>query len=994
MSQPSTSNRSSLPRFSGLPRPSRLPVSRSTFDAPPTPQLPVAYRTSTLRATVSSGNNGGCDRESGKPDLLHGGPELQHGERQGLLQGSDSMRYQFRTTGVKQSSLEEHGQLDSQDDTTRRRPRPSLSDRTIETLAQIPPSPSPRRRKSSFFPSESPDRDFSRPSSSLSRARPSTSHGQRPTLPSTGPRSTSPIKRPANPTRSTNVTPNKTTPSTRAVSSYMPKSVPFNSTKTRSGLEGTPSKQSRSLPTGALQPAFINTVSKPSSKIATESKTYASRSSKPRPAVADAFKKPNLPRKTVGIMKDRVQRDISNHSTNSAASSTLSPTSRTSSQTSQASIATSVDEPLPQLKLTSSAALRETIAKAKAAHRKAAQSGSKASQKVQAPEEEIISAASIKVLLRKRVEMARTDGRLNIAALELTEIPDEVMAMYDLDTSEASGSAWYESVDVTRLIAADNRFEALSDDAFPDRSIEELRNSDDETKGTLFGGLETLDLHGNLLGALPPGFRQLNYLTILNLSKNKLGNDCLGTISQVKTLHELRLADNNLSGALPNDLGKLDNLRTLDVHNNDISDLPDSLRDLLHLRICNVAGNKLRSVPVESLRLLPIVELDISRNRLGGTLLPEGEEGFRSLQILDVCGNALASLTGLDSMTLQELRTLSVSENRLQALPNMSSCTSLTTLAAANNSLASFPDGMAALPNLRNIDFTGNNIKKLDENLAMMDNLSILNIANNPLRERRFLTMNTEDLKREMRNRLLPSESDQASQNLHDSEDITSREKSTPPKTWPVKPGGVLDQSSSSLSTVDTSDLEPLLSSSIRSVILDHNSLPAIPCSLSLLSLTLTSLDISHNRLTSSNYLTAAISLSNLRDINIASNTITSVESLAANLCAPRLESLNISYNRLTALPRLRKYFPVLTTVQASDNQVIDLPVDSVRGLHVCNVARNDIGHLEAQLGLLEAEGLRTLVVEGNRFRVPRREVVEGGTGKLLAWLRGRIPAS
>lgn len=128
--------------------------------------------------------------------------------------------------------------------------------------------------------------------------------------------------------------------------------------------------------------------------------------------------------------------------------------------------------------------------------------------------------------------------------------------------------------------------------------------------------------------------RQLAHLTNLNLSKNKLTNDCLSTIGQISSLRELRLADNLLKGSLPASLCDLGNLQVLDVHNNGISNLPDGLQELNHLRVLNVAGNQLKSVPMESLHLLPLIELYISRNRIGGALVPKGLRTFQTLQFL------------------------------------------------------------------------------------------------------------------------------------------------------------------------------------------------------------------------------------------------------------------------------------------------------------------------------------------------------------------------
>ena len=176
-------------------------------------------------------------------------------------------------------------------------------------------------------------------------------------------------------------------------------------------------------------------------------------------------------------------------------------------------------------------ALRDQIAKAKAAKRAAA---AKSAPEAGSNDEEVPVIASgtfdfglsndpfnqqagqngSKGLLRKRIDAARSDGRLNIAAMGFKEIPEEVMNMYNLDAIE--DGSWAEAVDLTRFVAANNELELIHDDVFPD--IDPRENTDDEdSKGNQFGGLETLDLHGNVLIALPLGLRRLELLTTLNL---------------------------------------------------------------------------------------------------------------------------------------------------------------------------------------------------------------------------------------------------------------------------------------------------------------------------------------------------------------------------------------------------------------------------------------------------------------------------------------------
>lgn len=117
-------------------------------------------------------------------------------------------------------------------------------------------------------------------------------------------------------------------------------------------------------------------------------------------------------------------------------------------------------------------------------------------------------------MIQKRVDVARIEGRLNIAAMNLKEIPVEVLKMYDSEFNKDSDIPWNEVVDLVRFVAADNEIETIADDAFPDIDPE---NWGEEVKGPQFGGLEVLDLHGNVLFDVPMGLKRLGCLTTLNL---------------------------------------------------------------------------------------------------------------------------------------------------------------------------------------------------------------------------------------------------------------------------------------------------------------------------------------------------------------------------------------------------------------------------------------------------------------------------------------------
>ncbi len=923
-----------------------------------------------------------------------------------------------------------------------RRPRPSLSERTIETLSQIPPSPSPRRRKSGIYPADMTGGSSARPPSSLTESRPHTSLGQR-RIPST-PRRSSPTKRQEESMTSSYSRP---TPTRRSVSSFMPKSLPRVSTGFHGTNDLTPSKvplvpklppndpgkssnHGVSRPPLSLQGAARNYERGPSvlreddtgqepgrqkiMKPKLGAHTYAAKSTRQRIPLDDIFSRQSsgAPNHQNDRVPPRIQAIPSK--AGSKAKEPPCPTGPTKAAPTKghpppslknlhesktvSSVESSVNKSYSPK---SSAALRETIAKAKAARRLAGKLGD---------HQDLVNRKNLPVsvigsgdlsgefsdenVLRKRMNIARTSGRLNIAALGLAEFPQCVKDMYNIENVDVNNGEWYESVDLVRLMAADNEFEFLPDWTFPDIPLDIT----DLEEGNIFGGLQSIDLHGNRLKELPCGLRRLTRLTSIDLSRNRLVNSCFDVLSQVTSLQELKLAKNSIQGALDGSLGRLINLENLDLQDNALTDLGLALKDLTKLRKLAVAGNRLLMIPFQLLASLPLVEINAARNQLAGVLMPEGINDLAALRTLDLSNNALTALSQSETLSLVSLQDLNVTDNRLLTIPNVSNWKNLITLCAGGNKLTSIPDGLTFLPKLKTLDLSRNSIKLLDTRLGTMESLVSLQVGNNPLLDRRYLTMHTDDLKQELRDRFLPP----PKLDNHGEETVPNSEVSLDAAgsaarqiTWHTKPGGILDRSSTNLHALEASHLEPILQTTeIKSLIFHHNSLSLIPSALSLCQNTITAVDLSHNSLANETYAPFPLSLPNLKSLNLSSNTISDLSALTTALDAPLLSLLNVSYNRLHSLPAVRTRYPSLTTLLASNNSISVLEVDTAKGLNVLDVSENAIERLEPRLGLLAAQGLRTLVVGGNRFRVPRREILEKGTDAVLAWLRGRIPAA
>ncbi len=647
----------------------------------------------------------------------------------------------------------------------------------------------------------------------------------------------------------------------------------------------------------------------------------------------------------------------------------------------------------------SSANLRDTIAKAKAAKRKAQDStgtsnppSSKTSTwPSNSVDDEVSLDGDNKGLLRKRIQQATTSGHMNIAAMKLKQIPTEVTKMYETENSTTN---WAEMVDLTKLNAADNEIEELGDTLFP-----EIIDDEDET-GHQFLGLEVLDLHRNHLRQLPPGFSMLERLHTLNLSGNKLTNNAFDVISRISNLKELLIADNLIEGTLDLSEFALDNLEVLDLHGNVLENFGErGLLSLDNLRVLNVAGNKFKSLDWSVIPTSRLTDLNVSKNKFSGVLFSAVNHTFEELRSLDASYNQLDRLVLEDdaSILFRNIRSLNLTGNKMTSLPSLKGLSQLLTLEVADNTLQEIPSDFAQLDNLKTANLANNDIRLIPAELATMESLSSLNLVGNPLREKKYLTMGTSELKLDLEKRLDPAEVNA------DCLDTTPfiAPSSTQHRFHPSN--GILDLSSQNLATITLSEID--LSQEIHTLKLSNNDMTSFPTELlssPSVKYSLKSLDLSHNpHLHPKDYLTSELFLPNLKSLYVVSTGLTSLDVLTTYLRAPELKEINISCHRLAGhVPWVRAWWPKVTTLLATDNWFTSVDVEGVRGLEVLDIRNNEIEILPARLGLLgnlpngkeKVEGrFRVLETSGNRFRVPRLAVVEKGTEAVLKDLRRMV---
>ncbi|KAI8113653.1 hypothetical protein M9435_003648 [Picochlorum sp. BPE23] len=179
-------------------------------------------------------------------------------------------------------------------------------------------------------------------------------------------------------------------------------------------------------------------------------------------------------------------------------------------------------------------------------------------------------------------------------------------------------------------------------------------------------------------------------------------------VGNLANLREINVSG-NLIERIPEEIGRLRSLETLDIHNNCIRELPESLGGLASLQELNAMGNRIERVP-ESLGRL------------------------RSLQVLGLKDNCLTELPDVFS-GLQELREVYLTGNTLESLPDsMCECQSLVKIQLSHNgTLKHLPEKIGQLSRLELFRAACCDLQHIPESLMNAHSLSWLSIAGNPL---------------------------------------------------------------------------------------------------------------------------------------------------------------------------------------------------------------------------------------------------------------------
>ncbi|XP_036610893.1 leucine-rich repeat-containing protein 40 isoform X3 [Trichosurus vulpecula] len=378
--------------------------------------------------------------------------------------------------------------------------------------------------------------------------------------------------------------------------------------------------------------------------------------------------------------------------------------------------------------------------------------------------------------------------------------------------------------------------------------------------------------------------------------------------------------------------------------------------------------------------------LDCTSNCL--KTIPSELASMESLELLYLRRNKLRFLPEFPSCLL--LKELHVGENQIEMLgaEHLKHLKSIHVLDLRDNKLKSIPDEMTLLQALERLDLSNNDISSLPHTLGNLPRLQFLALEGNPLRtiRRELLNKGTQEVLKYLRSKI---QGDTGNQN-----DIPIETAMTLPSQARVNMHSIatlklLDYSEKQTAMIPDEVFDAVGSNIITSINFSKNHLNEIPKRIVELKAAVCDVNLSFNKLSC---ISAELCmLQKLTHLDIRNNLLASLpEEMEALM---KLQTINLSFNRFKTFPSILYRLRTLETILLSNNQVgsVDpLQLKQMDKLATLDLQNNDLLHIPPELG--NCVSLRTLLLEGNPFRIPRAAILAKGTDAVLEYLRDRIP--
>lgn len=301
------------------------------------------------------------------------------------------------------------------------------------------------------------------------------------------------------------------------------------------------------------------------------------------------------------------------------------------------------------------------------------------------------------------------------------DVPNPGWIRRDYWLSEKSHCLWY-GVDCAAENTADNHFQPTG--RYPD-----------------LGDVVGLKLRDNhIMGTIPPEFRALSALEIIDLSLNKLSGSLPREIGEMFALRQLVLENNKMTGAIPTTIGGMQAAQYLRLGANQFhGSLPTELARLSNLRHLSAPDNKLTGHLPNLDHSIRLASIWLDNNQIGGSLPPRWSL-LDSLKELHVSKNQLTGSFPAELSSSRNLQSIVVDYNQINGtLANdyFDHLPSLELISMQHNQLSGpLPGSIGSLKKLKRLILNNNQFSgdmPTSESWASLKALSILHIHENQI---------------------------------------------------------------------------------------------------------------------------------------------------------------------------------------------------------------------------------------------------------------------
>ncbi|XP_045102562.1 leucine-rich repeat-containing protein 40-like isoform X5 [Portunus trituberculatus] len=452
-------------------------------------------------------------------------------------------------------------------------------------------------------------------------------------------------------------------------------------------------------------------------------------------------------------------------------------------------------------------------------------------------------------------------------------------------------------------------------------------------------------------------------------------------------LTRLYLSSNQLSTLSP-EISNLSALQILDdVSHNSLESLPFSIGYLQRLSKFNASENEIKELPPEIGDCFALSQLDMTHNKLES--LPDSIGNLRKLEQLYLRHNRLRSIPPLHSCVAMKELYLGNNFIKEMSAEQLGYLSGVSILDLRDNQMDDLPDQITLLQGLERLDITNNNLSTLPFHLGLLPHLKSMPLEGNPMRliRRDIVQRGTVQLLKYLRSRVsAPVHTFPGFENTPADTNLLLDNSSIPDK-YQMKNTQTVSYNEK-VSTIPDQLFENAAEAEVRTVDLSKNVLTEVPAKLEMLCRHVSEVMLGQNKLTT--FPSWIGRFHRLQFLDLQSNQLTDLPTDLASLLY--LREINITSNRFETLPACVYEMEQLEILCAANNQLKLIYVEGLsklKRLATLDLHNNNIDFVPPQLG--NVTQLRTLVLHGNPFRVPRRGILDKGTRETLEYLRSRI---